>query len=47
MDGGQWTGCVSSHIHTDRLLVWDTLKDFFAKATDEAKTKWTSSFNQD
>jgi hypothetical protein len=28
VDGGQWMGCVSSHVHTIRLLVWDTLEDF-------------------
>jgi mRNA-degrading endonuclease YafQ of YafQ-DinJ toxin-antitoxin module len=32
-DGGQWTGCVRSHVHTDRLLVWDTLEDFFVTLT--------------
>jgi hypothetical protein len=37
-DGGQWTGCISSHVHTDRLLVWDTLEDFFAILTS---WRWT------
>ncbi len=25
-EGGHSIGCVSSHIHTNRLLVWDTLE---------------------
>ncbi len=32
-DRGQWMSCVISHVHTDRLLVWDTLEDFFATLT--------------
>ncbi len=47
-DGGQWAGCVSSHAHTNRLLVWETLENFFATVSmDEAKTKWMSIFKQD
>jgi hypothetical protein len=30
---GQWTGCVSSHVHTNRLLLWDTLRGFAAILT--------------
>ncbi len=32
-DGDQWMGYVSSHVHTNRLLVWDTLEDFAAILT--------------
>jgi hypothetical protein len=49
-DGGQWMGCVSSNVHTDQLLVWDTLEVFFAifdfMMMDEVKTRWTNSFKQ-
>jgi hypothetical protein len=27
-DGGQWIGCVSSHVHTSWLLMWDTQEAF-------------------
>jgi hypothetical protein len=30
---GQWMGCVSSHVHTIRLLMWDTLENFTAILT--------------
>ncbi len=25
-DGDQWMGCVSNNVHTNQLLVWDTLE---------------------
>jgi hypothetical protein len=44
-DSDQWMDCVSSHVQTNRLLVWDTL-DFAAIRTtymtkEEAMTKTT------
>jgi hypothetical protein len=30
---GQWMGCVSSHVHPNRLLVWVTLEELSALLT--------------
>jgi hypothetical protein len=29
-DGGQWMGCISSHVHTNQLLMRDTVEIFAA-----------------
>ncbi len=43
VDGGQWMGCVSSHVYNNRLLVWDTPEDFVAIQTI---LQWTQNFRQ-
>jgi hypothetical protein len=48
-DSGQRKGCISSHVHTNRLLVWDTLRvcrylDFMT--VDEAVTRLTNNFKR-
>ncbi len=43
---GQWMGCVSSHVHTNRRLMWDTLEDFAAILTIWQGTRTIINFDE-
>ncbi len=38
-DSGQWVGCVSSHVYTNRLFMWDCMTMDEATRDEETSSK--------